>query len=55
MAIGLLLDLDDTLCRKLTTPESGSADWQFIQRTLTAYIDALERVLGAPSGSLVLS
>ncbi len=54
VAIGLLLDLDDTLCRKLTTPESGSADWQFIQRTLTAYIDALERVLGAPSGSLVL-
>ena len=54
VAIGLLLDLDDTLCRKLTTPESSSADWQFIQRTLSAYIAALERVLGAPSGSLVL-
>lgn len=54
VAIGLLLDLDDMVCRKLTTPESGGADWRFVSRSLAAYIDALERVLGAPSGSLVL-
>ena len=54
VAIGLLLDLDDTICRNLTTPESGRANWQFIERMVAAYIDALERVLGASSGSLAL-
>lgn len=54
VAVGLLHDLDDALSRLLLASDAGGADWRFIERTVAAYTDALESVLGAPSGSLVL-
>ena len=51
VAVGLL---HDALSRLLLASEAGGADWRFIERTVATYTDALERVLGAPSGSLVL-
>ena len=54
VAVGLLHDLDDALSRLLLASDAGGTDWRFIERTVAAYTDALESVLGAPSGSLVL-
>ena len=54
IAIGLILDLDEITGRQLLAAGPGGLDAASIERTVAAYTDALERVLGAPAGSLVL-
>ena len=54
IVFGLLTDLDDTLGRRLLASPAADADPTDIAGIVAAYTDALERVLGAPSGSLVL-
>ena len=54
VAIGLILDLDETAGRQVLATGPDRIDAASIERTVAAYADALERVLGAPAGSLVL-
>jgi AcrR family transcriptional regulator len=49
--LSLLQDLSDTLATLLLAPEP---ELPHIERTVSAYLDALERVLGSTSGSLHL-
>jgi hypothetical protein len=46
--------LGDTFGEMLISYVPGRNDLRQIERLMDAYTDALERVLGAPSGSLVL-
>jgi AcrR family transcriptional regulator len=50
--LSLFQGLGEILGKLLFTPESN--DLQYIENTITAYTDALERVLGAPHGSIVI-
>lgn len=50
--LSLLLGISEALGELLFTPESN--DMQSIENTVAAYTDALERVLGAPHGSIVI-
>jgi AcrR family transcriptional regulator len=50
--LSLFQGLGEILGELLFTPESN--DLQYIENTITAYTDALERVLGAPHGSIVI-
>jgi len=52
--LSLVQSLGDTYARMLLAPEAESGDLQHIERISAAYSDALERVLGAPSGSVHL-
>jgi len=54
VVLSLVQSLGDTYARMLLSPEAEGGDLQRIQCTSAAYADALERVLGAPSGSLHL-
>jgi AcrR family transcriptional regulator len=54
VVLSLVQSLGDTYARMLLSPEVEGGDLQRIERTSAAYSDALERVLGAPSGSLRL-
>lgn len=54
VAIGLILDLDETAGRQVLATGPERIDAASIERTVAAYADALERVLGAPAGSLAL-
>lgn len=55
VVLSLLQGLNDTLARLLLSFESEDRDLlQRIESTSAAYTDALERVLGAPTGSLSL-
>jgi hypothetical protein len=50
--ISLGWDLGDTLARLLLSSEPGRDDFPRAERIVAAYVDTLERILGAPSGSL---
>jgi AcrR family transcriptional regulator len=50
----LVMRLGDTFGEMLISYVPGRDDLRQIERLMDAYTDALERVLGAPSGSLVL-
>jgi len=50
--ISLGWDLGDTLARLLLSSEPGRDDFPHAERIVATYADALERILGAPSGSL---
>ncbi|MGI9058653.1 MAG: TetR/AcrR family transcriptional regulator [Ktedonobacteraceae bacterium] len=50
--MSLLQDLSDTLGRLLLSFEPSSDAWHHVKSTVGAYIDALERILGASTGSL---
>jgi AcrR family transcriptional regulator len=52
--VGLILDLNDALGELLLADESGIAALPAAEETVAAHTDALERVLGVPSGSLAL-
>lgn len=54
--VTLLRELDDTMASLLLDSQTRTSgtDMAFMTRTVAAYADALERVLGAPIGSLVL-
>lgn len=54
VVLSLVQSLGDTYARMLLSPEVEGGDLQRIERTSAAYSDALERVLGAPPGSLHL-
>ena len=54
IAIGLILDLDETTGRQMLASVPGPLDAASVERTVAAYTDALERLLGAPAGSLLL-
>ena len=54
VAIGLILDLKETNGRQVLAAGPGGIDAANLERMIAAYTDALERVLGAPAGSLVL-
>lgn len=51
----LIQDLNDTLGGLLLSQSPGRDALQLAERTVATYSDALERVLGAPSGSLSLA
>jgi len=53
VVLSLMQGLGDAYAEALLANEAGRADVRRIERTVAAYTDALERVLGAPSGSLV--
>lgn len=50
--LSLMLDLSDTLAGLLLSVRPEHDDLQHIQLTVAVYTDALERVLGTPTGSL---
>ena len=50
--LSVLQSLGENLARQLFTPGVERNDLQRVKSTVAAYTDALERVLGAPSGSL---
>lgn len=52
--VGLIGDLDAALFDLFFAVESGTADRAAVERTVAAYTDAFERVLGAASGSITL-
>jgi AcrR family transcriptional regulator len=54
IAIDLILDVDETTGRQMLAVAPEGLDAASIERMTAAYTDALERVLGAPAGSLVL-
>ena len=54
VVLSLVQSLGDTYARMLLSPEAEGGDLQSIERTSAAYSDALERILGAPPGSLHL-
>jgi len=51
---GVFLTFTDTLVARLLAPERGLASIQAFGSILDAYVDAIERILGAPSGSLMV-
>lgn len=54
VVISLVLDLGDAFASLLLSSESNPGALQSMESTVAAYSDALERVLGAPKGSLPL-
>jgi AcrR family transcriptional regulator len=54
VALCLVLDLADALASLLLSFEPGCDELGGVEGTVAAYSDALERVLGAPTGSLIL-
>jgi AcrR family transcriptional regulator len=54
VVVSLVLDLGDTFAWLLLSFEPKRDELQRIESTVAAYTDALERVLGAPGGSLPL-
>ena len=52
--LSLVLDLGDTIAWLLLSSEPRRDDVQHVESTVAAYTDALERALGAPTGSLPL-
>jgi len=54
LVLSLIQGLGETYAKMLLSPEAEGGDLQHIQRTSAAYSDALERVLGAPPGSVHL-
>ena len=54
VVMGLLNDGGEAFVELLSARPAGGEDFRLAERTLAAYTDALERVLGAPRGSLVL-
>lgn len=55
VVLSLAHALGDTLGQLLLSSEPGQDDLQHMECTVAAYNDALERVLGAPRGSLSLT
>jgi AcrR family transcriptional regulator len=55
VVLALLLDLGDTFAGLLLSSEPHSDTSSRLESTVAAYTDALERVLGAPPGSLPLA
>ena len=54
IAIELILDVKETIGRQMLAAGPDGIDATSVERMTAAYADALERVLGAPAGSLVL-
>jgi AcrR family transcriptional regulator len=54
VVLSLIQSLGDTYARMLLSPEAEGSDLQHIERVSAAYSDALERILGAPPGSVHL-
>jgi hypothetical protein len=54
VVVSLVLDLGDTFAGLLLSWEPKRNDLQYAESTIAAYTDTLERVLGAPIGSLPL-
>jgi AcrR family transcriptional regulator len=52
VVLSLLMGLGDSLSEALLTYEPEHGSMTYIEQTVAAYTDALERVLGIPSGSL---
>jgi AcrR family transcriptional regulator len=55
LILSLIQDLGETLAGLYLAFDPAHDDMLLIERTAAAYTDALERVLGAPSGSLLLA
>ncbi len=49
---GVALSLTDTIIGLLLSPRPDETTFQQAEITLDAYIDTIERIVGAPSGSL---
>jgi AcrR family transcriptional regulator len=49
---GVFLNFTDTIVARLLAPDRGLASIQESRSILDAYVDAIERILGAPPGSL---
>jgi AcrR family transcriptional regulator len=54
MLVALLGDLEGALFDLFFAVESGDADLAAVERASAAYTDAVERILGAPAGSVTL-
>jgi AcrR family transcriptional regulator len=52
IAMHVLVNLSEMLATEILKPSLNPADIPLIEARVTAYTDALERVLGAPAGSL---
>ena len=55
MALSLIQDLGETLGELLLSFKPERDDMRRIENTVAAYTDAVERVLGIPTGSLHLT
>ncbi|MHB0869152.1 MAG: TetR/AcrR family transcriptional regulator [Chloroflexota bacterium] len=54
VVLSILQGLGDSFTQSLLSPEHGGGDLGRVESSVAAYNDALERVLGAPSGSVEL-
>jgi AcrR family transcriptional regulator len=54
VVVSLVQDLNDRLADLFIAYERGNGDFRQVEQTVSAYTDALERILGAPTGSVVL-
>ncbi|MGH3970815.1 MAG: TetR/AcrR family transcriptional regulator [Mycobacterium sp.] len=52
--ISLTQDLNDELAELFLATRINENEWQVIEQTVAAYTDAVERILGAPTGSVTL-
>ena len=55
VTMGLLFDLNEAVLELLMVSRTRNVDGLAVEQTFAAYTDALERVLGAREGSLVLA
>ena len=54
IAMNVLVDLSEMLAGEILKPDVAAADLPRIEARVAAHTDALERVLGAPAGSLLI-
>lgn len=54
VVVSLVQDLNDRLADLFLAYEREPGDFRDVEQTVAAYTDALERILGVPSGSVVL-
>lgn len=54
VAVSLVQDLNDRLADLFLAMEAGQGEWHALEQAVAAHTDALERILGAPGGSVVL-
>ena len=47
--------MGDSIARLILAPDPGPKEFQLMEELVTTYSDAIERILGAPKGSLLLA
>ena len=54
VVVSLVQDLNDRLADLFLVMEASQGEWRTVEQAVAAHVEALERILGAPGGSVVL-